>query len=351
MDKKQQIVSMSLIHFLTNGSDCYIKLKNIATGLYLYIDIINSDSNTLEKSAIGNDNGSLLILSPTYMLSKCCFIIPANINTNKTTRFYLTATHDSALLKKTGERTNDSFFYLQRNNFSNDNNSFYICAYQSDTNMFGEQGRYLYMSDDGTIYVNGDPSISSALWKIEKINEQQIIKDVRTDCDKLFDDVVKESKHNLTLLFPDITKYFNVFNVGCKKYLNISIVNEISGENELFGDDTKMNLILRPIPSENCVYISHYVNRVFMNIYTIPDSIDVYAGAPDCNWAKFYIIKRNNQYLFQCFHRESDINGNYGRYLCMKKIHINDNDKYEIFANGSCDEDESKWTLNYSNNL
>jgi hypothetical protein len=67
-------------------------------------------------------------------------------------------------------------------------------------------------------------------------------------------------------------------------------------------------------------------------------------GAPDCNWAKFYIIKRKNNYLFQCFHRESDPYGGNGRYLCM--IQEDETiDKFIVLSNGSIDEKKSMWNL------
>ena len=47
--------------------------------------------------------------------------------------------------------------------------------------MFGEKGRYLYISDNNHIKVDGDISLSSASWKIEKLNEHIISQDIRVN--------------------------------------------------------------------------------------------------------------------------------------------------------------------------
>jgi hypothetical protein len=338
MDNYKEIKSMSLIHFLTNQTECYIKLKNLTTGLYLNIDILEKNNEFLEKKACGKKEGTILILTPTYLLSKCYFKIHIPINLDVQKNFYLTSTHDSAIIKKTYEKMNDNLFYLDGTI-----DKTYIIANQNDKNMFGENGRYVYMTDDGMIYVNGDQSINSSLWKIEKINEYKKYNDSRTDYKMKYDIVEKESKRNMNTLFSQIIKYFTFFNVKSKKYLNISINNEQTFEYKLFSSNEKMNFTIRPVPNENCVYISYYIRGKYVNIYVIPQTSEVLAGAPDCDWAKFYIIKKNNYYLFQSYHKECDINGEFGKYLCMKE----ENNEIKIMCDGCVCDDLTKWTCEY----
>lgn len=316
--------SASLIHFITNDMSCYVKIKNIKTGLYL--QLIHPDNSSI---VIGNNMGSILLLHPSYITSQMYITIP-------TTKLNIIATKDSSILKISLNRTDDAYFRLLGTLSET-----YICTCQEAYNLFGEKGRYLYMSDDGYIHTNGDPSIESSLWKIEKINAFIPINDIRIDYEKLFLDTMKESRRNLDLLFPNIIKYFTFYNIGHGKYLNISIESENSFNNKLFGDDEKTKFIIRPISNENCVYISYYLNGKFANIYTIPKSNTVYAGAPDCNLAKFYIIRRNNYYMFQCFHRETDVNGNYGKYLCMNKYDNN----IIVTSNGCEFDDSARWNI------
>lgn len=376
---QKHLASSSLIHFLTNGTQCYVKIKNIKTGLYLRINqIINADDCTAsisgysanglyidqnmmtaiikEPSVVGNNDGSILLLHPSYIVSQSYITIPTNLNKicddyvyvaqnniNNTldcnavpTELNIIATKDSSMLKIALNRTDDAYFRL-----SGTLSETYICTCHDELNMFGEKGRYLYMSDDGYVHSNGDQSIESSLWKIEKINAYVPINDIRTDYEKLFLDTIKESRRNLDILFPNIVKYFTFYNIGCGKYLNVSIENEKSYENKLFGDDEKTKFVIRPISNENCVYISYYLNGKFANLYTIPKSDIVYAGAPECNWAKFYIIRRNNYYMFQCFHREADANGNYGKYLCMNTC----DNKIDVTSNGCEFDDTSRWDI------
>lgn len=386
-DKNNNLVSLeetietssaSLIHFITNGSQCYVKIKNVKTGLYLRINqIVNAndcvstceystnslsiDQNMMtaiikEPSIVGNIDGSILVIHPSYIVSQLYITIPTNLNkicddymyasqNNVTesqdcnsipTELNIVATKDSSILKIALNRTDDAYFKL-----NGTLSETFICMCQDEPNMFGEKGRYLYMSDDGYVHSDGDPSIESSIWKIEKINSYVPMNDIRTDYEKQFLDTIKESRRNLDLLFPNIIKYFTFYNVGCGKYLNISIENENSYENKLYGDNEKIKFIIRPILNENCVYISYYLCGRFANIYTIPKSDVVYIGAPDCNWAKFYIVRRNNYYMFQCFHREADINGNYGKYLCMSNC-----DNNIIVASNGCEfDDTSRWEI------
>jgi hypothetical protein len=338
MNHFQEIQSMSLIHFLTNQIECYVRIKNIVTGKYLHIDTSPHEPNTIEKKVIGNGDGTIIILKPSYLLSKCYFIVISNVNSELHTKYYLTATHDSAIIKKTIDKCNDSLFYLDGTL-----DETYICANQIDKNMYGEIGRYLYMTDEDAVYVNGDQSIGASLWKIEKINGYQMFNDIRTDYKEKYDLVEKESKKNMNIMFSSIVKYFTIFNVENNIYLNVSLNKNKTFKRELFGYHEKMNFMIRPVPNENCIYISHYIGGKYVNLYTLPNSLEVYAGAPDCHWAKFYIIKSGNYYLFQCFHKETDKNGNYGRYLCMRNTI---QDKYEIMGDGCFNEECSKWMLN-----
>lgn len=371
--------SASLIHFITNGSQCYVKIKNIKTGLYLRINqIINADdfmtlttrysanSSCMDQNMItaiikepfvvGNNDGSILLFHPSHTISQSYITIPTNLNKICDDYVYTTqnninnahdcnavptelniiTTKDSSMLKVALNRTEDAYFELCGTLLET-----YIRTCHDELNMFGEKGRYLYMSDDGYVHTNGDPSIESSVWKIEKINAAIQVNDIRTDYEKLFQDTIKESRRNLDILFPNTLKYFTLYNIGCGKYLNISIESETSYKNKLFGDDGKTKFVIRPISNENCTYISYNLTGKFANIYTIPKTDMVYAGAPECNWAKFYVIRRNNYYMFQCFHREADMYGNYGKYLCMNKCDNN----ISVSSNGSEFDDASRWDI------
>lgn len=342
MNHEQEINSMSLIHFLTNQEECYIKIRNIATGKYMFIDTAQQTHNTIERKLVGMNNGTIIIMKPTHLLSKCNLIVLSNVNTDEQTKYYLTSTHDSAIIQKTVKKCDDSFFYLDGTP-----DEIYICANQNDKNMYGEDGRYLYMTDENLIYVNGCRNINSSSWKIEKINGYRIFDDVRIDYKGIHEMLERESGRNMGAIFLNTVKYFTILSTKNKMYLNVSLNKCGTFKCDLFGCNEKMCFMMRPVQNENCVYISHYIGGKYINLYTIPNSSEVYAGAPDCHWAKFYIKKCGDDYLFQCFHRESDKYGNYGRCLCMKK---SDDGKYKICGDGSCSEETSKWRLEYTNN-
>lgn len=347
--KNINITSTALIHFLTDNSQCYVRIKNIATGLYLYCAqsanqdatekmvgsvTINNVSATEKivgcatEKIVGSATGSVIILKPFYKLS----MIGMTVQHNDTQIFAPVA--NSSLISS-HNKTDKHYFYLMGTLTET-----YICSSTTELNRYGERGRFLYMTDDGYVHSDGDISIGSAVWQIEKINAPIVNTDVRVDYNKLHTAIVKESKRNTDSLFQTSVKQFSLHNVGCKKYLDVSIENDISYQNKLIGTDEKTKFIIRLVPNETYVYISFYLNNKIINVYTLPKSSDAYLGAPECNWAKFYLIRRNNYYMFQCIHREADIYGNYGRYLCM----CSDNGYY-ISSNG-CETDEmSMWEL------
>lgn len=351
-----EIKSKALIHFITNDEPCYVRIRNISTGLYIHLE--NNESNYVPKymdygnpvlvkkknAIIGDPDGSIIIIRQSYTLSHACMSI-----------YNITRGDDGQPITKNIAFTND-LSMLSISPFNDANSQFYfmgtldelyICPNTDELNMFGEKRRYLYMSDDGYVHSDGDPSINSSLWKIEKLNTSILKQDIRTDYKKQFCDILKESKRNIDFLFPSTMKYFTFQNVGCKKNLCVSLKQNMTStktlvdyDSGLIGRDESTNFVIRAIPNENCVYISHYLSGTYLNIYTIPKMDDVFVGAPDCNWAKFYVIKKKNYYLFQCFHREADINGNYGRYLCMMGDDVN-----KVVANGCENDEKSMWLL------
>jgi hypothetical protein len=200
------------------------------------------------------------------------------------------------------------------------------------------------MTENGYVHSDGDISIGSSVWKIEKLNSCTSNIDVRMDYEKLYLNIAKESLRNTETLFQSTVRHFSLYNIGCKKYLDVSIEIDVVYENKLIGTDEKTGFIIRPIVNESCVYLTYYLDGKTINVFTLPRNNNVFIGAPECDWAKFYLIRRNNYYLFQCFHRESDINGNYGRYLCMRF-----DNEFKIESDGCESNEMSKWNIKECN--
>jgi hypothetical protein len=365
-DEKYIIRSASLIQFITNGLPCYIKLKNYATGMYLKIidDIICGDVM----------DGNILIMKPDYTQNNVSFTILDNdkFKNNKIASY---PTNSIVKIHNDDKKTSDTLsldtqFYLYGKL-----NEIKIYSCNQNRNMFGNNGRFMFMSDDGYVHADGGNNMDCIKWQIIKINDPIQYTDCRNDCIKLNKEIALESKKNLEGLFPNIIKHVTFLNISCNKYLQVLyqenpnnnsylpssigylpksigylpssigyLQKSIGYDNKLIGSDEKNKFILRPVQDENCVYISQYYNGRYINIYTQPRKNNTLMGAPDCNWAKFYIIKRKEHYLFQCFHRESDPEGGYGRYLCMIQENENE-DKYTVLSNGSEKDEKSMWKL------
>lgn len=348
------IESVSHIHFLTNGQNIYVKLRNIVTNKY--IDIIESYEELCNDVVVCDDIGAFVKITPCYDLSKMYIIVctPNKMYVNEQvtrnssmTETYLSAKDNGSVIKNNGNKTVDSMFMLERHK-----DGFYIKTTNITPNIYGEAGRYLYVTDDMCVHVDGDKSISTALWTFEKINDIKIVLDVRTDYEKELEKIV--SLKNVRHLCKKIFKYFTIKNQTYNKYITAFTHSiEQPTQNGVLGSSQMTQFVIRPIQSENnisnCVYISYYVDGICHNIYTLPGNKNVYLGAPDCNWAKFYIVeKSNNTYMFQVFHRECDDNGNYGRYLCMKPQNKESNvesSEFNIMSNGSESDNSSWWVL------
>jgi len=339
-DEKYIIHSASLIQFITNGLPCYIKLKNYATGMYLKIidDIICGDVM----------DGNILIMKPDYTQNNVSFTILDNdkFKNNKIASY---PTNSVIKIHNDDKKTSDTVLTKGETQFYlyGKLNEIKIYSINQNRNMFGNNGRFMFMSDDGYVHADGGNNMECTTWQIIKINDPIQYIDCRFDCLKLNKEIALESKKNLEGLFPNIIKYVTFLNISCNKYLQVLYQenpNNNSYDNKLIGTEEKNKFILRPVQDENCVYISHYYNGRYINLYTQPRKNNTLMGAPDCNWAKFYIIKRKEHYLFQCFHRESDPDGGYGRYLCMIQENENE-DKYTVLSNGSEKDEKSMWKL------
>jgi hypothetical protein len=362
------IESASHIHFLTNGQNTYVKLRNVVTNTY--IDIIESYEELVNDVIVCDDIGAFVKITPCYDLSKMYIIVctpnkmyideqvtgsgveglsvlgstTSIITRNSSmTETYLSAKDNGSVIKNNGNKTVDSMFMLERYK-----DGFYIKTTNTTPNIYGEEGRYLYVTDDMCVHVDGDKSISTALWTFEKINDIKTIPDIRTDYKKELEKIL--SLKNVRQLCKKIFKYFTIKNQKYNKYMTAFTHSiEQPTQNGVLGSSQITQFVIRPIQSENnisnCVYISYYINGTCYNVYTLPRNKNVYLGAPDCNWAKFYIIeKSNNTYMFQVFHRECDDDGNYGRYLCMKPQN-DEGDEFSIMSNGSESDNCSLWVL------
>lgn len=335
------LLSSALINFITNGKPCYVKIRNIATGLYLRINIPINSFTEIERPVHVEQCGSIIIMSPTYAYSLVTFSVPTNLNYPDSTQeerirnIFVMSSPDSILLKKSEIQNNDTKFYL-----SGTLEELYICSSHQTKNMFNEDGRYLYATDECVVHVDGDRSIHTSVWRIEKLNEKSPLIDVRQDYKSIYDDINRASERNLTSLFPNFIKYFSIYNIKYKKYLGVAIGEEKSYLNRLTGTNDNTKFVLRKNPDENYIYISYCLNDRCMNILTFPKviSTEAFIGAPDSLWSKFYVIKKNNDYLFQCFHRDTDDYGNIGRFLRMTE----DN---KIDTLGNDNDDASKWKI------
>lgn len=321
------IEAKSLLHFITNDRPQYIRIKNLTMQKYLYIG---------ENNAIyGNDEGTILIITPTYQkeyLTLKCAHNELFLNTNVGITGLSVAT-----FQITSGNNKEILFYVIGNL-----NCLYIGNLDETPNIFGAKGRFLYMSEDGTIHTDGDRSIMTSQWVIEKINDVNKPREIRTDYYQLFDNINKESAKNISNFFNNMTRMYTIQNVKSSTYMNVSLEDVSANVGSVISTTMPNKFNIRPSYTDNTIYISYIVDNQYYNLYTIPNDDGIYMGAPDCDWAKFYLVKKNNYYLLQTFHRESDIYGSYGRYICISEV--GDIECQNLKSNGTTT-DISMWKI------
>jgi len=368
----KNIISSSLIHFLTNGISKYVRIKNIKTNKYLYVydnkkhDDVNvfvpyaKNINKIFVKITGNISGTIFNIIPSHNHKNISIMFKNDIISEDTFKqltdveqknngqqdkcMYMSLDNtllyvdhnENTELGITRNRGKNTLFYL-----GGSMENVKICLNFDEKNLYGGNGRYLYMTQDGHIHTDGDCMTEETNWIFELINAECNEIDIRDDYKKVNSDIKKNVKMNIENIFPSILKLFTIVNVKYKKYLNISINSENITQNRIFGSDNEQKFIIQPDIIESCVYISYYDRYKLFNIFVIPFSKDIYVGSPKCNWAKFSIIKKNNYYMFMCNKLSMDTNGKYGVYLSMT---YND-DKFSINSNGGVDEDNSMWIV------
>lgn len=346
--KDLMIESGSAIHFITNGNPCYVRIRNLLTGLYLDVQDINKS----DPAIIGSTYGSVFIIKPSYLYFRMNICLVTNIkNNNNNNNWFIGTSSDSCMLKCFDTNLIDSQFYLVRCG-----KSYRIrCCYEA-SNLVGNIGKFLYMSRpldpiidkqpvnkivinkninlyNPTIYCDGDITTDGSTWKIEKLNTLINPTEIRNDHYQNFMEIINISHTNVSHLFPNKIKKVFIKNIKYGKYLNTNIINVGDINDTVRGDDDSMTFILRPDNDDKCVYISVQNNDDYINLYTLPQSNSIYIGAPDCNWSKFYVNKVRDGYTFQCYHRECNRNGGYGRFLRMIEENFN------VISDGTLDDD------------
>lgn len=329
-----KIESGSNIHFLTHGIPCFVKIRNAFTGLYLSVPTPTSTS--LDQIFCGDSFGSIFIIKPSFFYYRFNIELVTSLqNVTGTLGWYISTVHDSCMLKGADKNTIESQFYLFK--FKDD---FYIRTYHEAVNMFGNLGRFIYMTRDPNIYTDGDMTTEGSLWKIEKINDNLPISELRNDYLQIYLEMKNISRKNIKQLFPDITKPIYLRNLTFGKYLSANIIHPGEITDKVKGDDEKMLFFIRPDENNECVYISIQYKDQYLNLYTMPFNGNMFLGAPDCPWAKFYINKVNQFYTFQCYHREANKVGEYGRYIYML-----DGPDFTIASDGASSAEESLWVI------
>lgn len=342
MDVKSSSI---IVQSITNGYICFIKIKNLKYGKYLTImknsdAPIQSNTNYDVYDIFGGDCGTMIKMIPCH----------DNIG------FYLCVDLDRTSKYISFDRTNNKFTlidtrinkekYVEMYCHKADDKCLLICFDDTlnDINRYGTRGKFLSMSDDMYVFCNGDNTSESSLWSIEKVNDIVQQDDIRNDYIDTHRMLKRDTKKNLLAVFPQLTKKYNIFNVGCKKYLNASIHGiDDRTNNVVFGDDRKMDFILFPNIDDGCVYITRMFDDKLFNLIAFPYTSDVSICNTKCNWTKMYVISHNKDIMFRCFHDGISNNGSYGRFLCMT---CNDN-IYSVSSEGSIDNAMSKWRLEY----
>lgn len=367
-NQRDAIDSTAYIYFITHGNPTYVKLKNVTMKTYLcVIDQPEYNDQIMMCCSIYNDKpipsqlnqldiklDLIKIIQPWYIstakypLSHFCMVLHSS---NK----YLRAMNNLSLLKLSDDKNDEVMFTLEKTNLG-----YYIKTTNTSANIYGDAGRYLYVTADGCVHVDGDKSIQTSLWSFEKINEPKKNIDTRSDYEK---DIKKlECVKKTQSIFKNMMKFYTIqnvfFNVYMTTYINsnesyntesrpISDTTIHLSQNKLMGTNDPTFFIITPIFLSNYVYISYnpmtsISDNLYFNLFTFPRNPEVYVGAPNCDWAKFYMIdKGNNTFMFQVFHKESDDDGNFGRYLCMREI----NDELKIMSNGKESEACSCWKI------
>lgn len=294
--KNLRNASQSLIHFMTNDESCPVRIKNNDTNQYLNVGDKYTDSILI----VGRYDQYIFTLKPSYLSFR------ANLLIQKTNQkdLYLYANEDSTIMKAHEKNSLEAQFYLVGNE-----NSFKILMFCRDK----PQMRYVYMTYDSRILTDGDEGTFGNKWTCEKVNKINLNYELRHDYLSSFEECVKISKKNVIQMFSDIVHMKKIYDIESKSYLNFEIDSQY--QNDSFMDSIGTKFIIRPTEDLDGVYLSLPCGNSYKNLFTLPKNNGLYFGAPNCKWAKFYIIKNSTNIAFQCFHRETNKHGTYGRYL------------------------------------
>jgi len=367
---QKYIKSISLAHFITNDNPKYAKIKNIKTNKYLYVLDCKRIANTHDDyiftpyqncninpiKIIGDNVGSIFCIEFNFNKKGVNLSFDTSILTQETCneilqcektdrvdmiddgkKLYLCKMIDNTNLHVTSIKSKSSVLFLDGNT-----KRLKMCSNFDEKNMYGEIGQYMFMSDDGSVHIDGDRDSEYSEWIFELINIDRTILDVRNDYVDVIERTMRDAKKSIVSIFPNVLKFFTLFNIECKQYLNIPIVNDDVFNEHVFGSNNKQLLVIQPDLENSCIYLSCFDGIRLRCLFTIPHSSDVYINAPKCDWAKFYIIKHNEYYIFRCNQTETDHCGNFGKYLCMC---IDDNKDYIVRSDGSANDAKSKWIV------
>lgn len=324
MDK--QVEAESQLFFITDGQECYVKIKNAITNNHIALknnELICDDicDNFIFAIKPNIYTGNFTI-SPINFMEHCH---------GTQYNYYVISNKDVSKMMCVCEMNvkeqEDKLFLLEKIN-----NKLYIYSTHITPNRYGETGRYLYESGEHEILCDGDKSILTSEWIIEKVNTNIQINDIRSDYETLNKDLLLDTKISIKKIFPTPFKFFLIKKTHCDKYLDVSVGHDYTSQNFLVGSNNSTGFAIRPIIGTTKIYISYQFSDL-MNVYALPNDPHVYLGAPDCLIAQFYLIQYKGHIVFRTCLNEIDEYGNYGKYLNMIKT----GDKY-VVTFGSCDD-------------
>ena len=310
------LASKSLIIFLTNGNETYVKIKNIEYNKYIKIQ---DDSE--KKIVVGSDSDyTIFRIVPTYDYSEikifdCCSKNKVCVYNNLKLCCLLDDLSISSL--------NDTFC------LAGDLKKLYLINNCVTTN------NCMHMSENNDIHIDGKLNQSNACWIFELINNTQPQIEYRLDYMTEYNNMCNQSKKSIDSLMKNMLEQYTIMNVNTKQYLSAQLFGDLS-KNKVMMSNEQVNVKISRYDDYR-IFIYMTFNNENKYFYTLCEDDDLYIGAPKCDWALFYLIKLDNKYLIQCCHRESDKFGNYGRYLYV-------NDKGQIKSNGD-NSFNSHWSI------
>lgn len=321
MTSSKIINSFTLIQSITNNGELYVRIRNAKTNMYIGFhrttEKINSRtmSGFMQQFEVDTDKyGSMFIIRPSIDVTKVNILVPKCADSYENNG----SPYDIAYMRLSSPSTCKILCITKNDDdcsrfmINKCDNGIRLFIDNDGANMFGGNERHVYMSDDGRLQTDGDPSLDTSIWVIEAINDNHSF-EPRADYVELNNELVCESKNCVNSLFPEFNKKFAFYNIGCKKYMNIHESTVGINDDVLYGSDCKYAFTLRPNMDSGTIIISTNVG----NLCASPKTKQLYVCNDVSELCKFRLLRRNGYFVVCPAGKISTDNGQYGSFVCM----------------------------------